>query len=266
MNLFVGGVAVYGLFVGGLYFFQDRMIFPRTAAVQAQYPVPDGSEALELRAPDGHAIHGYLRRAPGRSRGLVIAFSGNAWNSRDCFTFVARRLRDVDIAVFHYRGYAPSEGEPSEEALFADALLIHDTLVTGMKPDKVVAIGFSLGSGVAAYLASKRPIDGQVLFTPFDSIEAVARERYKIVPVGLLLKHPFRSIDHLREVETPTAIVAASDDAVIPRSRTEALAASLRELVMFETVPDSTHGGIYDLEDIDEVLRRAVNAVVARSS
>ena len=261
MNLLVGGAAVYGLFVGGLYLLQDKLIFPREAAAQAQYRLPVGSEPIEIRAEDGHRIHGNLLRAPGRSRGLVIAFSGNAWNAGDCFTFIANRLRDVDIAVFHYRGYAPSEGDPSEEALFADALQIHDTLVAGMKPEQVLTIGFSLGSGVAAYLASQRPIAGQILVTPFDSIEAVARARYKAVPVGMLLKHPFRSVDHLRDVDIPTAVIAAGNDRVVPPPRTRALVDSLRRLVMFETIPHGTHGGIYDLDIIDEMLRRALDAV-----
>ncbi len=265
MNLILGGAALYGIFVGGLYLLQDHMIFRRDIAAKGSYPLPPGNERLELRASNGDRLVGNLVRATGRSRGLVIGFSGNAWNADDCTTFMAHRLKDVDIAVFHYRGYAPSEGRPSEAALFEDALLIHDTLVQGLAPKRTYAFGFSLGSGVAAYLASQRPLAGQLLVTPFDSIEAVAASRYKVVPVRYLLKHPFRSTAHLDGKPVPTAVILASDDRIVPRERSERLIAALADPVMVETIPESTHGGIYDMEAIDVLLRAALDRLEARA-
>lgn len=265
MNLILGGAALYGIFVGGLYLLQDHMIFRRDIAAKGSYPLPPGNERLELRASNGDRLVGNLVRATGRSRGLVIGFSGNAWNADDCTTFMAHRLKDVDIAVFHYRGYAPSEGRPSEAALFEDALLIHDTLVQGLAPKRTYAFGFSLGSGVAAYLASQRPLAGQLLVTPFDSIEAVAASRYKVVPVRYLLKHPFRSTAHLDGKPVPTAVILASDDRIVPRERSERLIEALADPVMVETIPESTHGGIYDMEAIDVLLRAALDRLEARA-
>lgn len=263
MNWLLGGAVLYGLVVGGLYAMQEGLIFPRGMAQRALYPLPDGNERLTLRTVDGHNLHGNLVRAVGPSRGLLIGFSGNAWNADDCTAFMAARFKDVDIVVFHYRGYAPSEGAPSEAALFADALLIYDHMTAGMKPERVFAIGYSLGSGVAAYLASQRPIAGQVLVTPFDSIEAVAANRYFFVPVRALLKHRFRSIEHLKDQDVPTAVVLASQDRIVPRARTQALIDGLRRPVMVDTVPESTHGGIYDTQVIGDVLREALDRVEA---
>ena len=265
MNLILGGAALYGIFVGGLYLLQDHMIFRRDIAARSSYPLPPGNERLELRAANGDRLFGNLVRATGRSRGLVIGFSGNAWNADDCTTFLAHRLRDVDIVVFHYRGYAPSEGRPSEEALFEDALSIHDTMVKGLAAKRVYAFGFSLGSGVAAYLASRRPLAGQLLVTPFDSIEAVASSRYKVVPVRYLLKHPFRSTTHLEGKPVPTAVILASDDRIVPRERSERRIEALADPVMVETIPESTHGGIYDMEAIDVLLRTALDRLEARA-
>ncbi|HRY25843.1 MAG: hypothetical protein H6852_04160 [Geminicoccaceae bacterium] len=265
MNLILGGVALYGILVGGLYLLQDSMIFRRDIAAKGSYPLPSGNERLELRAANGDRLVGNLVRATGRSRGLVIGFSGNAWNADDCTTFLAHRLKDVDIVVFHYRGYTPSEGRPSEAALFEDALLIHDTMVKGMAPERTYAFGFSLGSGVAAYLAAQRPLAGQLLVTPFDSIEAVAASRYMVVPVRYLLKHPFRSTQHLADKAVPTAVILASDDRIVPRERSERLIEALVDPVMVETIPESTHGGIYDMEMIDGLLRTALDRLEARA-
>lgn len=253
----IGGIAAYGALVGGLYLFQEGMIFPRTAARVPQYRLPAHSERLELRNPEGFRLVGNLVRATGPRRGLVLGFTGNAWNADDCTTYLAQRLWDFDVAVFHYRGYEPSEGEPSEAALFADAEFLHDTLDHGLEPERVYAVGMSLGSGVAARLASVRRLDGLVLVTPFDSIEAVARTRYPFAPVRWLLKHPFRSDRHLEGVDVPVAVLAAGEDRVVPRRHTEALVRRLARPVLVETIPGASHSGIYDSPLMDEALRRA---------
>lgn len=261
MNILVGGLALYGVAVGGLYLMQDSMIFPREVAKSPSYPLPSPAERLTIKSADGHQLSGLLIRARGRNRGLIIGFSGNAWNAQDCLTFMAARLHDFDLAVFHYRGYGESEGAPSQQALFDDALVIHDYLVTGLRPKRVYGAGFSLGSGVVSYLGSQRQIDGQLLVTPFDSIAAIAKNRYKIIPIDWLLKHPFNSVEHQRHHETPAAVILASNDRVVPRRRSEALIAGLARPVFVETIPNSTHGGIYDMEEVDLVLRDAVDAL-----
>lgn len=258
MNWIIGGLAAYGIAVGGLYIMQDQMIFPRAPAETPKYPLWPTAEDLTLQTADGQTIKGHLVRAPGDPKGLLLGFTGNAWNAQDCLTFIANRVRDWDVVVFHYRGYRPSTGEPSQNALFADALLIYDRITNALKPRKTLGLGFSLGSGVVSYLASERQLDGQVLFTPFDSIASVAKKRYRVVPVDLLIKHPFHSDLYQRQTQTPASVVLASDDKVVPRTHSEKLIASLANVVFLETIPDSTHGGIYDMPEVDDVLRRSI--------
>ena len=262
------GLAGYGALAGGLYLAQDHLIFPRHLVPATAEPLPAGSrhERLELRTPEGHRLVGTLARA-GRPAGvLLLAFAGNASNAGDFAFFLARRLPDLDVAVLHYRGYGPSEGRPGEAALAADAQAAYDHLVGRLRPRRVLLAGFSLGSGVAAGLATARRADGLLLVTPFDSVLAVARGLYPWLPVGLLLRHSFRSDLHLAGLETPTAVIAASDDTVVPRRNTEALVRVLRRPVLVETVPGSTHNGLYGMAEIDAALRRAVDALLAAAA
>jgi pimeloyl-ACP methyl ester carboxylesterase len=263
LQYIVGGIALYGVAVGGLYVLQDSLIFPRKVAEKPRYSLPPHSERLVLTTPDGHKIHGNLVRALGKSRGLILGFSGNAWNGDDCTVFLAHRVKDFDIAVFHYRGYAPSEGEPSERALFADARLIYDTLRTGMDIEHVYPIGFSLGSGVAAHLAANRDVAGILLVTPFDSIEEVASRKHPWAPVRSLIKHRFKSHEHLAPLDIPVAVIRASHDRVVPAPHTDALLEVVRNPVYVTTIEDATHGGIYDMDEIDLELVRALDALEA---
>ena len=244
---------------------QERMIFPRAYVRAPAYPLPEGNRRLTLTTTDGFHLVGNHVPARRPARTLLLGFAGNAWNADDFTVFLAHRLDDVEIVVFHYRGYAPSEGEPGEAALVADALAIYDRTVATKAPARVIVAGFSIGSGVAAALARSRAIDGLVLFTPFDSILAIARARFPLLPAGLLLRHPFRTDLRLSDLDVPTAVVLASDDRIVPARRSEALVRLLRRPVLVETVPGSTHGGMYRMAEVDGVLRRAVDAVLEAS-
>ncbi len=263
LNLLIGGAAAYGLAVGALYLLQESLLFPRGAARAPAYDLPARAARVELSSAEGDRLAGTLLPAAGRSRGLLLGFGGNAWNADDLVVFLGRRLPDHDIVVFHYRGYAPSGGRPGEAALHADALLVHDWAVARLAPSRVVAVGLSLGSAVAAFLAAERRLDGLVLVTPFDSIEAIARERYFWAPVGALLRHRFRADEHLRGLDLPVAVIAASEDRIVPRERTEALLRVLARPVLVATVPGSTHTGLYDRDEFDRLLRRALDALEA---
>ncbi len=263
LNLLIGGAAAYGLAVGGLYLLQESLLFPRGAARAPAYSLPERAQRVELASADGERLVGTLLAAAGRSRGLLLGFGGNAWNADDLLVFLGRRAPDHDIVVFHYRGYAPSGGRPGEAALCADALLVHDWAVARLAPRRVVAVGLSLGSGVAGFLAANRRLDGLVLVTPFDSIEAVARERYFWAPVGALLRHRFRTDAQLRGLDLPVAVIAASDDRIVPPQRTEALVRVLARPVLVASVPGATHTGIYDRDEFDRLLRRALDALEA---
>jgi pimeloyl-ACP methyl ester carboxylesterase len=210
------------------------------------------------------ALHGMLF-APreGGFAGLLIGFGGNGQDADELGQDLAARFPSLHVAVFHYRGYGPSSGRPSERAVLADALLIHDELTARLQSATVLAYGVSLGTGVAAYLAKERSLDGAFLITPYDSIEAVAKEGYPWLPVGPLFKHRFPSVEFLQDDPTPIAIIAAELDQVITPARTEALRAVISNLVFDDTIEDASHAGLYSMPAFDKAVAEAFEALKA---
>ena len=252
--------------VGVLWWQQDRMIFPGWgfATVQASGIEP-GDERLELVTPDGVRLTGALRRAAMPSRGLVLIFGGNAEDADWRLRHLGGWLRDVDLATFFYRGYGPSDGRPSEAALVADATLVHDHLVALLEPQRVVAAGFSLGSGVAAQLARRRPLEGLILVTAFDSILSVAARRYPFAPVPWLLRHPFRSDEALAGLAVPVAVIAAEQDDIVPPSHTRRLIDELAQPVLVAWIKDADHVSIYDHVAYRDAFRAALDRLLAKA-
>ena len=268
--MLTAGVALAVLVAGGwsavvgmLWWQQDRMIFPGWgfATVQAS-GIEAGDERLEIVAPDGVRLVGALRRASGPSRGLVLVFGGNAEDADWRLRHFRGWLDDVDLVTFFYRGYGPSEGVPSEAALVADAALIHDRVTAMLQPERVVAIGYSLGSGVAAQLARQRELAGAILVTAFDSILAVAASRYPFAPVAPLLRHPFRSDAALDGVQVPVAVIAAEEDQIVPPAHTRRLVERLAEPVLVVWVPDADHVSINDHVEYRAAVREALDRML----
>ncbi len=250
-----------------MFFSQTSIFFPARIVPPAG-PLPRGAERIELTAPDGVRLEGVLIPAsrPAVDRVAILGFAGNASNAAGIAELLASIYPEHPVIAFHYRGYQPSGGTPSAAALLEDAPLLYDWSRQRLRAERMAVVGISIGSGVAAGLAARRPIDGLVLVTPFDSLEAVAGERFPWLPVSLLIRHKLPSADFLRTSPVPVAIVAAERDGVVPPARTAALAAAIRNLVHNVTLPGTRHNDIAYHPAFRQEMRAALAAVLARQT
>jgi uncharacterized protein len=153
-----------------------------------------------------------------------MCFHGNAANiawRADFYRFV--RDLPANVLALEYRGYGRSEGSPSEEGLYrdAEAAYIYLTSQRGIAPRKIIALGQSLGTAVAAELAAQRELGGVVLEAPFPSARAVARRIYWFVPgLGWLVRTRFPTSQNLqianRRFVAPLLVIHCTRDPVIP--------------------------------------------------
>jgi pimeloyl-ACP methyl ester carboxylesterase len=258
-------VLLYAAILGGLWFFQERILFP-TYIVAAAGPLPPGASRLSIDAGEGVRLEGVHIPAstPRPVAALVLAFAGNGSNAQGAAEEMHGLYPEHDIAAFHYRGYAPSTGVTAARALAEDAPLIHDFMMQRFRPARIVALGISLGSGVAASLAARRELAGVILVTPFDSLSATAAQHYPWVPVSWLLRHDLRSAELLGSRQIPVAIVAAEQDEVVPPERTEALRRALPRLVFDATLSGTRHNTIFLDPRFPGAMRSAMAAIEGR--
>jgi pimeloyl-ACP methyl ester carboxylesterase len=233
-----------------VYLRQDRLLFypqPLSEAdARAVEKIAPRSERFELKAADGTHLRGWLVRGPTHgSWPLVIYFGGNAEEVSWLLPEFSRIPTYATLLV-NYRGYGLSEGSPSERAMFNDALEVYDKIV--QRPDidarRVVVMGRSLGTGVATYVASQRPIAGAVLISPYDSMVAVAHSVYPFLPVSLLLRHRFESDQRAPSIQAPLLALAAAQDTVIPPERSKRLVEKWGAASRFEVLDGVDHNTI----------------------
>jgi pimeloyl-ACP methyl ester carboxylesterase len=250
-----------------MFEFQSHLIFP-VHAVPAAGPWPRGAERLSVTTEGGNTLRGIFMPAdePDPTRTLVLGFGGNGWNGQDVAEYLHEIYPGHDVAAFHYRGYPPSTGSPSAEALIGDAPLVYDAAVRRAKPARVMAVGFSIGTGIAAQLAPNRKLDGLVLVTPFDSLKSVAQSMYPWLPIGPFFEHEIDAAGPLSKSHVPVAIIAADRDEIVPEARTAALRKVVANLVFDTTIPGAGHNDIYTRSDFHDAMRAALKAVAGNQS
>jgi hypothetical protein len=263
-----GGLAALYLAVALLItLLQDRLLFPRWALGSGEVSLPADAERLSIDIPGVGPLVGNLLpadrpRPAGAAR--ILGFGGNAWDADDLLLHLHSLFPDRDIATFHYRGYGPSGGRPSADAILADAERIYDRLIADPGGGRTVVVGLSLGAGPAAHLASHRPVDGAILVTPFDSIEALAADLYPWLPTRLLLRHRMDVAGAIARSSAPVAIITAEGDEIVPARRTEALRRSASDLVLDRVIPGVGHNDIYNSEGFVEAMGEALSLIENR--
>jgi len=174
---------------------------------------------LWLTADDGTKVHAWW--IPNEAAKFTfLAFHGNAGNIADRAA-IYQFLKDTpaNVLALEYRGYGRSEGKPSERGVYRDTDAAYGYLVNtrGMDPKTIISFGQSLGTAVAAHLASRHEVGGVVLEAPFLSASRVARKFYWFLPgIGLLVRSHFDTEARLKEINAPILIVHCKQDPVLP--------------------------------------------------
>ena len=253
--------------IAARYFGQTWLIFPAYMVSESRPALPDGAVRLELVTPEGDRLYGIHlppQRPASGDKTVVLGFGGNGWHAEGMALDLRRHFPDRDIVVFNYRGYRPSSGRPSAAALLADGILIHDHVQRTLGPARTIAVGYSLGSGVASYLARERPVAGLILVTAFDALEAVAQQRYPWAPVRWLIRHHMPSVDFLRGLTVPTAVIAAERDVIVPPERTAVLRQGIGNLVLDRRVAGAQHNDIFNFPDFRAAMAEAIGQIDAK--
>jgi uncharacterized protein len=224
----------YAGFAALLYFQQDRLLYyPGMGRELAATPDRLGLafEDLAIRTEDGETLHAWWIRA-GNARGAVILFHGNAGNISHRLDYAAMFDRlGFSTLLVEYRGYGRSTGSPSEQGTYRDAMASWRWLTEtkGVPSSDIVLFGESLGGAVAAWLAAREKPRALVLASTFTSVPDLAAELYPFLPVRLLSRYDYNTLDALGRVQAPVLVAHSASDDIIPYSHGERLFAAARE-------------------------------------
>ena len=243
--LIVAALGYLGV-VAVLYLKQREMLFPiptvvRTAPDAAGLPQ---AEEHVLKTSDGESvIVWHVPAKPGRR--VVLYFPGNG----DSLAGSAGRFRNMvadgsGLIALSYRGYAGSSGQPSEHGLLLDAAATYAFAASRYEAGRMIAWGYSLGTGLAVALAADHPFAGLILEAPYTSITDVAAAAFPYLPVRLLLKDRFASDARILRVTAPLLIMHGTEDATVPIALGERLFGLAHEPKRFVRLVGGRHDNL----------------------
>jgi len=203
---------------------------------------------------------------------LLIFFGGNAQNSSNtCRSFLNnnsyRYFEGYNIMIIDYPGYGLSEGTPSDITMFEAALKVYDYAcdLNCVDTDNIIVLGFSIGTGVATYVASQRDVNGLILIAPYDEALSLYNDNLNIFygPLKMLAKYKFSSISYAPNVNVSPLIITSYDDEVISYNFTLNLTNYFNDVEETILLEDVTHNRYFSqeivLNNIYDYLQERLN-------
>lgn len=209
---------LYGILCGGLYFFQENLLFHPTQLPQDyRFEFDATFTEVSLESADGAQLHG-LYFTTENPQGILLYFHGNAGDLSRWGEIVQYFVqKDLNVVVMDYRNFGKSTGMMSEKGLYEDAQLWYAyAKEIAQKTNAPLHIyGRSLGTAFATAVASQNDVEQLILETPFYSIEDEAQSRFSWLPIQSLLKYRMPTYAYIKDVNCPITILHGTQDEVV---------------------------------------------------
>lgn len=173
----------------------------------------DSESIIKLTTAHGTQISAVYLQQPGAE--YTILFShGNAEDLGYVSPFIKQYLQyGFSVLAYDYHGYGTSQGFASEANTYADIEAAYKYLITKTTPDKIIALGRSLGTGPTIHLAANYQVAGVVLESPFQTAFRIIT-RIPLFPVDR-----YRNTAIINKVTVPILIIHGTRDEVVPFSQ-----------------------------------------------
>jgi hypothetical protein len=241
-------IVAAGLYIIGctlLYFFQEKLIFfPEKLEKNYPFSFDQKFQEEEIKLKDGKLLHAILFRSDS-AKGVILYLHGNA-GSLSSWGKVAKTYTELhyDVFMVDYRGYGKSEGEINgQKSFFEDMQTVYDELKTKYAEDKIVVLGYSIGTGLAANLAATNNPKLLILQAPYYSLTDLMQHTYPVIPT-FILKYKFETDAYLKKCSMPVVLFHGDQDEVIYYGSSLKLSSAFKKGDTLITLAGQGHNGM----------------------
>ena len=249
-------LGLYIIFCGLLYFFQEKLIFfPQKLDKNYRFEFGQKFEELNIISTDGKLINGILFYTD-KPKGLIFYLHGNSC-SLSSWGNVVKTYTDLnyDVFIFDYRSFGKSEGRINgQDQLFQDNQMLYNELKKRYSEDKIIVLGYSIGTGLASKLASTNHPRLLILQAPYYNLTDMMKHTYPFVP-GILLKYKLATNKYLNDCKMPVVIFHGDKDEVIYYGSSIKIKAEFKQGDTLIKLSGQGHNGITNNADYRTELK-----------
>jgi len=172
-------------------------------------------ELISVVTDDGIELEGVVYE-PQTVTNTLLIFVGRHHDGVGLINKLSLCYPNVRIIVFNYRSYGKSKGVASEKNLLRDGVKIAE-LIQKNYGDFYI-LGFSLGSNIGAYVASKHKVKALFLVGAFDSIASLAKSKFvdrgffPMIKLSKVFRYKFITKFYVKDVDADTYLFVSRDD------------------------------------------------------
>ena len=243
-----------------IYVFQHYFFFrPEILPQHFVFNYPFDFEEHTFEMEDGGKINSILFKVP-NAQGVVYYFKGNSRSIKGWGKFSRDFISNgFDFFMFDYRGFGKSVGKRSETRLYNDAQQIYRYLEKQYPEEKIIIYGRSLGSGIAARIASWNKPQMVILDSPYYSFYYNIQRWANWLPIKWILRYPIRTDQFITQIEAPIYIFHGAKDRLIPILHSHKLVALKPNHIKLFTIEGAGHNNLPAFSEYHEKLYELLN-------
>lgn len=255
-------MVIYLLCGVSLYLLQDRFLFhPEILSRETKYAFAFPHREINIALDEKYNINvvQFLTK-DSLSKGVVLYFHGNMKNiARYAGNASDFTGNGYEVWMIDYPGFGKSTGKLTEQKLYEFASQLYIMARSKYAADSIIIYGKSLGSGIAAWLASKKSCKQLILEAPYYSMTSLVASYIPIYPAGTLIKYKLPTYKYLNVINAPVTIFHGTSDKVIPYSNAYRLTTAMQTKDKFITVENAGHNNLNEFplfkNSLDSLLK-----------
>ncbi|WP_207514437.1 alpha/beta hydrolase [Longitalea luteola] len=250
-------ILIYCLIGIAIYYGQDKLLFhpqPVTAQSQYSFPFPYKEVNIPWSKESNINIIQFPTTQP-QAKGVVLYFHGNKQNiTRYAKAAPAFTSRGYEVWMIDYPGFGKSTGDFTEQRLYDWALVFYKLAQAKYSKDSIIIYGKSMGTGIAAQLATIRDCKTLILEAPYYSFPSIIGSWLPIYPLNKMIHFKLPTWQYVKEVTNPIVIFHGTSDYTIPYRNSKKLKPYLNATDEYITLEGAKHNDIPTFPEYNKKL------------
>ena len=243
-----------------LYYTQDKfLLHPQTLPTDYTFQFNHSFQEIIIPINKEDTIN-MVRFTPADdtvSKGAVLYLHGNTGNIVNYAPEAEQFLKhNYEVWMPDYPGFGKSRGVFTEKNVNEAIFQVKRFMNTRFSDSNIIVYGKSLGTGIAASLASNLKVKYLILEAPYFSIPDLFWCRVPFFPMSAMSNYKIPTGEYISEATCPVTVFHGTDDEVIPLKCAEKIKPFMNSKDQFVLISKGKHNDLTERIEYKKVMNK----------